>query len=444
MVHSPAQTGYYQARSKYQFDLLDLCMFTNVHMGRAAATVLHNSRLKLKEWLRAREPSFLDFIPLLYPTSSLLRHAVDCVLARGRKLLCPDTQVADATIYAQYGMALQGLRQALHDKSRVLDADVLCSMEIMQLFEVLDFRESGSWTRHTSGISNLIAMRGPKMYRTTLERALLFSQLDTVFGEAMLQNKDCFLGDAEWQQTLREIMETDSPIVPPLLVGIWAMQARLPRLIRQTSELVLSGSCDTESAAIVNINLRRFREMSLRWRTWALRCANRFGQDSSKLPENLAIAYAGDIIANRALVALGPLHLKAASLEAETLELREKIVRTARQLQESAARGDALIARTLQVATMAEACHKDFSKAMNGDPGYVDENTGYVAPKVWQHFNGLMGRKVIPGHLDRETLLRELRQTGCWVSTTKQPEHYLDGTLWNNSISQIVDPVTLA
>jgi hypothetical protein len=41
-----------------------------------------------------------------------------------------------------------------------------------------------------------------------------------------------------------------------------------------------------------------------------------------------------------------------------------------------------------------------------------------------------MGRKVVSGFLKREDLLREIQQTGCWLSNSGDREALLDGTLY--------------
>ena len=113
-------------------------------MGRASATALHHSEREKRNWLRFKEASFLNHIPELYSTSPLLSTIVDSVLARAQRLICPDPKMSEAAVYALYGKALRDLQGALVDRTRALDSDVLCSVQVMQLFEVRCSRQSRS------------------------------------------------------------------------------------------------------------------------------------------------------------------------------------------------------------------------------------------------------------------------------------------------------------
>lgn len=135
-LHHIAEGGYTAARIEYNFDLLDLSTFTSAHMGRTAAASLHENKSAMQGYLRTRDESFLEFVPKLYTESLLLRTVVDCVLSQAQRTLCQNPKVPQAEVYTLYQKAIHGLQEALNDESTAFDSDVLCSVQLMQLFEV--------------------------------------------------------------------------------------------------------------------------------------------------------------------------------------------------------------------------------------------------------------------------------------------------------------------
>ena len=131
-----SEGGYSAARIEYNFDILDLSTFTSAHMGRSAATSLHDNTSARQGYLRVREASFLDYVPQLYTGSELLRTVVDCVLAQAQQTLCSSPRLSQADVYVLYERALRGLQDALNHEVLAYEPDVLCSVQLMQLFEV--------------------------------------------------------------------------------------------------------------------------------------------------------------------------------------------------------------------------------------------------------------------------------------------------------------------
>jgi hypothetical protein len=153
---------------------------------------------------------------------------------------------------------------------------------------------------------------------------------------------------------------------------------------------------------MLTLGLLHFRSLNFQWTEKALA-----GLNLNERDESLATSYGGIIIANKAIVVLNLLHPNSTRFEEETMELVEELMVTADRLRETAARGDTLIARTIQVAEMTLACQEDFKEATGGHPDYVDARTGSVKLRVWEHFENLMGRQVVPGFIKRETFLEK-------------------------------------
>jgi hypothetical protein len=105
-------------------------------MSRATIQALSNDPPRLKGLLQHRETSYLDFVPLLYDESALLRLVVDCTMARAQYLLHPNSTITELTVLKLYGKSLSGLQAALRDSNRWFMPDVLCATQILALYEV--------------------------------------------------------------------------------------------------------------------------------------------------------------------------------------------------------------------------------------------------------------------------------------------------------------------
>jgi hypothetical protein len=139
-------------------------------------------------------------------------------------------------------------------------------------------------------------MRGPLRYETTFERSLLCSQLGTTFGESLHQNEDCFLGEPEWQHTLREMVAADDLNYSATVIDMWSLEVLLPRLVRQTSGVIICADHDAEAVTMLTLGLLHFRSLNFQWTEKALA-----GLNLNERDESLAVSYGGIIIANTVL-----------------------------------------------------------------------------------------------------------------------------------------------
>lgn len=86
-----------------------------------------------------------------------------------------------------------------------MDADVLCAVKILSIFELLDHGRDNARTKHAAGAATLIRHRGPNRYKTNFEKALVLSQADPIIQEGLLNLSPCFLQEFAWQHLLRTI-----------------------------------------------------------------------------------------------------------------------------------------------------------------------------------------------------------------------------------------------
>jgi hypothetical protein len=129
---------YELARSTFDFDIVSLSWLTSFHFSAASARALSRNLTRFRCILKpAHDVSYLDYVPQLYGQSVLIRRVVDCVLARARKTVSVDGKGMDEQdILNLYGKALVGLQSALGEEGRRWDADVLCSTQLLAMYEV--------------------------------------------------------------------------------------------------------------------------------------------------------------------------------------------------------------------------------------------------------------------------------------------------------------------
>jgi hypothetical protein len=131
-------TGYERARMTYNADMLLLSALTTVHLGRGESLALGEKGSNLARWMKeSKESSYLDFVPLFYDTSQLVRVVVDCLLCRIYLFSVRQKEAqSQYLLFKLYGKALKEMQQALDSPQRHLQPDVLLATAILQLFEV--------------------------------------------------------------------------------------------------------------------------------------------------------------------------------------------------------------------------------------------------------------------------------------------------------------------
>lgn len=121
------------------FNILDLNELTLLHIGQAAGTLINKQPRVLNTLMSRRSRSFLSEVPSRYGHTACLDDAIRCVALRVHRFLVPNRTTSMRSEVALYGRALQGLQGAVDDKDRSLNPDVLCTIQLLGLYEV------GSW-----------------------------------------------------------------------------------------------------------------------------------------------------------------------------------------------------------------------------------------------------------------------------------------------------------
>jgi hypothetical protein len=129
-------TGYERARMTYNVDLTFLSSLTSVHMGKGATLNLGQDTT-LGSWMQVKERSYLDYVPMFYDTSQLVKATADCLLARMHLAAAQHKRSKDQIrVLHLYGIALKEMQKTLKDSTRRTGPDVLLATALFQLFEV--------------------------------------------------------------------------------------------------------------------------------------------------------------------------------------------------------------------------------------------------------------------------------------------------------------------
>ncbi|KAL4792440.1 hypothetical protein BDV19DRAFT_368473 [Aspergillus venezuelensis] len=169
----PSFTGYEAIRVAYNFDITLLTSFTDVDLGKTAATPLQNQPDLVSSLLQRRSTSFLSYLPSRYGSSPCLDDAMHCLAARAGQMFNHTTRTAK--ISTLYGKALNSLQAALNDGKLCMGADVYCATRLLTLYELISPPESNHWIVHNRGGIRLLEARGPGNHKTRFDWMLLKS-----------------------------------------------------------------------------------------------------------------------------------------------------------------------------------------------------------------------------------------------------------------------------
>lgn len=134
---SPSSTGYERARMIFDFDIMSLSGLTSVHVGKGSSLALLEP--KIAEWTRVgKAASYLDFVPMYYSCSTLVRSVVDCTLAQYQYHLVPESMTTELEVLVLYEKALKELQDALKDPEKCVSEEVMLATAIFQVYEVCE------------------------------------------------------------------------------------------------------------------------------------------------------------------------------------------------------------------------------------------------------------------------------------------------------------------
>ena len=133
---SLSRQGYEAVVAAYDLDVVNLSAVALLRLGRSACMMLSADTSTLASLLRCNWASYLTYAPSRYAHSPCLSDAIDCILARVRQILFPAETKFNSIVLPRYIKALKSLQEALYSSSQCYEADVLCAIEILALYEV--------------------------------------------------------------------------------------------------------------------------------------------------------------------------------------------------------------------------------------------------------------------------------------------------------------------
>lgn len=128
-------SGYETTRSRFNVDITDLAMLTNFNVGKSTIPILSADPARLAGLMGQQQWSYLQYIPSRYGESQCLTAATDCVLAKVRSVLAPQSGYEEMELRL-YARALHSLQKAISCESSSTNADVLCATQMLSLHEV--------------------------------------------------------------------------------------------------------------------------------------------------------------------------------------------------------------------------------------------------------------------------------------------------------------------
>ncbi|OCL09252.1 hypothetical protein AOQ84DRAFT_272020, partial [Glonium stellatum] len=197
-----------------------------------------------------------------YGHSACLTDAVDCIVARVRCLVSPAHVSWERLAISLYTKALKSLQAALDSLTQRLTPDILCVTEILALYELLNPSVENTWAKHAAGAAYIIFLQGPQGYEHEFEKTLFMSHLGQIISESIVNNKECFLEQPSWKQTMRSMIIENgaAPERSAMVISLLIHMTLIPRLFRDVTEAI----CNRTSSSTVGADELKCRASRLR------------------------------------------------------------------------------------------------------------------------------------------------------------------------------------
>jgi hypothetical protein len=129
-------SGYEALRAKYYFDVSDLGPLTAFSVSRSTVSAIANNPKLLDTLFGYQNASYLNHVPARYGHKPYLDAVVDCVAAMARSALSPSNNEFGKEVLKMYAKALRAISIAVSDEKSSRDADLLCAVQLLSLYEV--------------------------------------------------------------------------------------------------------------------------------------------------------------------------------------------------------------------------------------------------------------------------------------------------------------------
>lgn len=176
----------------------------------------------------------------MYGHSDCLDHAIRCVALRVRQYLGGEVDRHSDAVFSYHAAALKSLGYAVRDPVKARQPEVLCTAEVLAIYELLEFGNPQAWIVHIAGASSLLRLRGPESCTTDFEKALLLALVGPIYTEAMISGSICFLDDQSWKKALTSsVLEyTTFSDCSEIVISLWVRNVGLPRLFNDVQHAI--------------------------------------------------------------------------------------------------------------------------------------------------------------------------------------------------------------
>ncbi|KAK6439805.1 hypothetical protein LTR95_003982 [Oleoguttula sp. CCFEE 5521] len=229
-------TEYQKLRSKYSFDLMDLSFLTSFNISQVAVWTMQQHPELLDTLLGHRICSYLHYVPQRYGQGKRFFDAtVDCVLAKANSRMRPDEARSAMAATRLYAKALREVQDAISDKKQCEDADLLCAVQLLSCYEVMDSKNLSAFSNHISGSAQLVRNRSATGFKTEYERLLFLGHVGAAYSEAFFQNRASHLAEPEWMQLYDSLTEESTWLTDthPLMIRVRKIMIYFPGVLAE-------------------------------------------------------------------------------------------------------------------------------------------------------------------------------------------------------------------
>ncbi|KAI1379011.1 hypothetical protein F4677DRAFT_410311 [Hypoxylon crocopeplum] len=248
--------------------ILDISALTEIQCGWTACAIFTSQRSSIKGLISRRQSSYLYCAASRYGHNTYLDEALRCVAIRAKRIIAPSSQSFDKSESLHYVAALNSLQKAINDDGERQRPDVLCAINLLSLFELLQFTRQEAWALHTVGASRLIRTRGPTSFVSDFDIRLMLSLTTPITHEYLRNNEACYFEEHPWQQMFQSFIIPDDLFSyrSQLAISLTCIMVKGPRLVRDVCDVVNKSDVGKNpDLTQLMKRLREYRKELLRW-----------------------------------------------------------------------------------------------------------------------------------------------------------------------------------
>lgn len=259
-------TAYERSRSRWRIDLNDLSMLTNFSLGKWATSLL-TCQSTIRNLMQDRQWSYLEYVPLVYDSHECVAAATDCILAKVSSILSPAAR-DESTVLRLYSRALSSLRKALSDRAWCASAEVLCAVQLLSLYELLEPSCDTASMSHLEGSAHLVRHRGTQRFESELDKALFAAHIGPTVSEALMGDYHCYLERQEWVDLYKSVAQESCSLTDRsgLVIAARVIMLGVPGLWHDVGKALSSDDLyDDQVLNDLKIRCRELQSAYLRW-----------------------------------------------------------------------------------------------------------------------------------------------------------------------------------